>query len=215
LVLVDNDILLPVNISRHVLGFQHLFRNKAEALADELGRAIPYLKVRAYASDMTRIELPGSADLIVDATGEEALSNWLNDVALSRWNRQLSMPPVLHVWVKGPGLAVQSFLHLDGGACFRCLKRLDERGMPCDRFPVAEEGSLDGFRTDSCGSSFMPFSTVASVEAANLALRVIGDWADGRTSPSFRTIRIDGSVTIPVADVTPARLQDCPACASE
>jgi hypothetical protein len=73
--LVDPDLFGPNNLGRHRLGFPDLFKNKANQLRDELRRGAPGASVSALPVDIRTAEL-GKVDLLVDATGEEALGHW-------------------------------------------------------------------------------------------------------------------------------------------
>jgi hypothetical protein len=70
--LIDFESLQPGNIGRHRLGENHLEQNKAEALAVELKAGMSSANIRAFPVDARTVNLAG-VDLIIDATGEQAL----------------------------------------------------------------------------------------------------------------------------------------------
>ena len=104
LILVDSDCLVPGNLGRHVLGVQDLFRNKAEAVRDWVCSRFPSAVVIAISDDVRNVSFK-NANLLIDATGEEALSSALNLRYLAG-----NLPPVLYSWIKGPGIAAQALL---------------------------------------------------------------------------------------------------------
>lgn len=84
LILADPDILVPANIGRHVLGMGSLLENKAEAVADVIRRDFPYLNVIARPADVRLIKEIYEVDILIDASGEEALSTALNERLIQR-----------------------------------------------------------------------------------------------------------------------------------
>lgn len=111
LLLIDHDSLEPENLGRHVLGAQHLSRNKATALADQLCSDFPDadlegLNLRAQ-SAFDRLL---GYDLVVDATGDEQFSDALNAFSLAKHKDGDRFPPTLFAMLFGNGLAAQTYL---------------------------------------------------------------------------------------------------------
>lgn len=203
LVLVDPDFLLPGNLGRHVLGFQDLFRNKAEAVSDWITSRFPGVEISAIDNDIRSVPMKNT-DLLIDATGEEALSIALN----SRFLAGL-LPPVLYSWIKGPGTAAQCLL-VDSTkeGCYRCLKTADglDRASPLAK-PV--DSAVMGH---GCDDYYVPFSGAASMQAAALAGQLALDWANGRATPRLRTRIISYDNKREIKDKDLSRVVDCPAC---
>jgi hypothetical protein len=200
--LVDPDKLMPGNLGRHLLGFESIFLPKAQAMADALVRMFPGVAIRSLVREAdTGADL--DADLVIDATGEEALSLTLNAARLNMQNA----PPVLHAWIKGNGECVQALLaESRKHACFRCLRTLDRK----ERFPVAlPEREM---RIIGC-NAFTPYAVSAPMNAAGLATDLVIAWLEGKPSPRFRTRALEGSAARQVKNHDPAPLAQCPACA--
>jgi hypothetical protein len=199
--LVDFDVFLPQNIGRHRLGFPELFSNKATAMANELSRLVPGAEVRALPVDVRQAHL-AEEDLLIDATGEEALGHWLCSNLLPR----VSM---LSVWIEGPGTAVRALLRTNSsGACYRCLWHSNNRGelrSVIDPLPVVLAGH-------GCEGLYVPFPASVSVHAASLGVEMAIDWVNGIYSPSLRTRLIDHSHQLATPDCDPLRDVDCPIC---
>lgn len=200
--LVDYDNLLPQNIGRHRLGFPDLLSNKAVALAKELTRLAPGAEVRALPVDVRQAQL-GEIDLLIDASGEEALGHWLCG--------NFSRVPILSVWIEGPGTAVRALLRMNGsGACYRCLWHSNKRGelrSVIDPLPVV----LAGY---GCEGLYVPFPASVSVHAASLGAEMTLDWVNEIYSPSLRTRLIDRTHQLATPDCDPLRDTDCPICNS-
>lgn len=133
LTLVDPDTLQPENLGRHLLGYPALFKLKAYALRDELLSQFPLAKVESVAKSVVEHRALFSADLVIDATGEESVSELLNGWRIDRKTKT----PILHTWIKGNGECVQSlWADHSGFGCYRCLKLTDELHYREDRFRV-------------------------------------------------------------------------------
>ncbi len=80
LLLLDNQVLQPGNVGRHFLGASHIGEFKAPALKDELIRFFPGSNLLATKAEaVAHLENVMGYDLLIDATGEEALSIAINE----------------------------------------------------------------------------------------------------------------------------------------
>lgn len=83
--IVDGDLLSPGNVVRHVAGHDQVGRRKVDAVQIALGNHAPWTEVESVVPSTNSggptglAELVGDADLIIDATGNEA---FVNPVAL-------------------------------------------------------------------------------------------------------------------------------------
>lgn len=201
LILVDKDILSTGNIGRHRLGFSSLLKNKAKALADELIRDAPGADIKALPVDVRQANL-GRNDLLIDATGEEALSNWLT----AEYSSKCTM---LSVWIEGPGTAVRALLRQQSdGACFRCLSEYVKEG----RYK-----SVDGelplmLAGQGCEGMYVPFPATVSIQAACLGAEMVQDWLEGTPAPLLRTVVTDKHHKKATEDCNLERIDKCPAC---
>jgi len=207
LVLVDRDRLGAENIGRHYLGFESFRVSKVEALKQALTAQFPLSRITTRNRDAEPyVDLSG--DLVIDAAGEEALSESLN------YHRQqvpaARRPPLLHVWVTGNGECVQSLWQdTQKFACYRCLRQNDAARTP--RFsilPTPEEVRILGCQ------AFTPYAVSCPMSAAALATDVIIDWLrNGDPSPRFRTRIVENSELRKLKSQDLSPLSGCPACA--
>lgn len=213
LALIDKDILGFDNVRRHQLGLGDFLRGKATACAEMLRRDFPGVDVDPVADDVTkRSSVLSAADLVIDATGEQGVSEWLNQWALDRHAVEGSAPPLLFVWIAGLGSAVQSFLAAhDGFACYRCLR---PDLLKPGRFEPLKEAPPEPVAGcgDQASASYGPAAPVA---AASLAANHASDWARGHLHPRLRAVRIDWEATVKRDPKSPDRAADCPACGSQ
>ncbi|MCA1411724.1 ThiF family adenylyltransferase [Bradyrhizobium sp. NBAIM20] len=210
LTLADADILQGANLGRHLLGAPYLNRNKADACAEFLREQLPQLEIKSVPdSILNTLETLHRHDLVVDATGEEALSIALNDRAVA--NRP-NFPPMLYVWIEGNGAAAVSFMS-DGPdwACLKCL-RPDLSGPKRFRL-VRDEADIESGRNLACGDAhFIPFPSSRAATAAGLACDMALDWANGDLRRRWRSVTMDHRKAVQIGDTNPKRLDHCPAC---
>jgi molybdopterin/thiamine biosynthesis adenylyltransferase len=212
LLLIDNDILQPGNLGRHLLGMRDLKRNKAEACRDAILRDLPHLDIDAHPDNALKALGPLSrSDLVIDATGEEALSIALNHHAV---RRRPSFPPVLYVWLAGNGSAVQALLcDRSEHACYKCMK--PELAGQSRYRAVRSDRDLRLDTNAPCGDGlFVPFPVSRSAAAAALAVELALAWAGGKPEPRFRNRLLDPAHAFNVKDGNPAPSAACPACRS-
>lgn len=210
LLLIDNDRLLPGNFGRHLLGPRHLCQYKAQATAELLNDDFPESRVHYENKNvlalLKRLE---TFDLIIDATGEEALSYAINKhfVALKDM-----VPTILYVWLEGNGASARSFLYTDkNDACYRCLRpRFDKP----EKFKALKGGATTRtVEATACGdSAYTPYSAAASTTAAALALEMALDFINDHPTPKFRTRIINENDAQSTKNQNVTRDFQCPAC---
>lgn len=205
--LIDHDDMRPENLGRHVLGYTALFKPKADALADELKRQFPFSKIRARVRSVQGLSELFDADLVIDATGEEIVSELINSMRLDSGTET----PVLHVRIRGNGECVQTFWAQGRQlGCFRCLLQADHKNYRQERFPVLKEQPK---RKQLGCNGFTPYAVSAPMAAAALCMDVVVDWLQsGRASPRFRTSATANANVYGVKNQDVSRLPACPAC---
>ena len=208
LLLVDDDLLEPDNLGRHYLGYSSLFKHKAIALCDELKRQFPLCQITAKTENVRPIsDRLFDVDLLIDATGEEAVSEMLNEFHILK---RPKAPPMLYVWIKGNGEAVQAlWVDIAKYGCFRCLRIPDPNRYREERFKLLNaepERRFLGCR------AFTPYAVSSPINAAGLATDVIIDWLKGDPSPRFRTRSIENADVRQVRNQNMSPLDGCPAC---
>lgn len=206
LTLMDPDTLQPENLGRHLLGYPSLFQFKANAVAAELSRLFPWSRVVPIAKSAFALPDLFAAELIIDATGEEAVSERLNGIWVD-WRRPV---PVLYAWIRGNGESVQGlWTDSPDGGCYRCLKVTDPLHYRQDRFPVLTKPPERRFL--GC-QAFTPYAVSAPMQAAALATDMISAWMNGNPSPRFRTRSVENADVRAVKNQNISRLKGCPAC---
>jgi hypothetical protein len=206
--LIDNQILEPSNLGRHLLGIPYLQTNKAVACKRFIESQLPQVKITAFEGNaLTSLNSLGAYDLIIDATGAEAFSIALNDAAV---NLRPTSPPVLFIYLEGNGAAAQGILTGESNrACYKCLKT-DLNGPSRYRLLKSDTAFV---RNLACGdATYIPFPVSRSVQAAALALEMCLDWANGKPKPLFRTRLFDEDLAFQVKDGNPDATAKCPAC---
>ena len=214
LLLIDNQTLEPGNIGRHYLGTTSIGENKVDALKHDLLQCFPEANIRSMTTDaVCFLASLAGYDLVVDATGEEALSMSINHHFVACRHKSKETPDIIHVRLFGNGAAAQALL-VDGSgfACFKCLKPDHGRDW---RFNPLKSGVVATQTIAACGDAqYVAYGVTASAMAAALALQLVLDWNSGSPAPRMRTVRIEKKITKEITDKNPERSPRCLACAS-
>ena len=215
LLLLDNQRLEPGNVGRHYLGTTSIGECKVNGLKRELSRDFPEAIILPMTTDAESfLDNLASYDLIVDATGEEALSLSINHYFVNQRQNHEKVPDIVHVRLFGNGAAAQALLvDSSGYACFKCLKPDHNENW---RFNPLKPSIVPTQTAAACGEAqYLAYGVAAPAIAAALALQLILDWNSGTPAPRMRTARIEKQVTVEVADKNPDRSRHCPTCGQE
>lgn len=211
LTLIDDQPLEPGNVGRHYLGTSSIGEKKVNALRRRISEEFPEASINPLSKCAEQlIDHLNNQDLIIDATGEEAVSNMINERIL-KWRREGLAPAAIFVFLFGNGDAAQGLLVDDEKfGCFRCLKNAS--GKKWRNNPM-----LSKFQTETisanCGESpFIPYGVAAPAIAASLGLQLALDWRSEKSTPRLRTIRIDNERTKETTNKNPPRQDDCRDC---
>lgn len=205
LVLIDHDRLSVGNLGRHYLGFGQVGEFKANALERELAGKYPEINVSSSTTRLRETSSIKHYDLIIDATGNQGLSQFLSEVKIST-----GLPPIIYSWVSGAGCGAQAYL-MDGdtNACLHCL----DHATPGSSFSLMRVGyELNYKHLGSCGEWLVPFSVPAAIHAAGLAAELAVAWAGGKPNPTLRSILIDYDAGKVVKPISPKKRALCPIC---
>ncbi len=208
LTICDHDELSVENISRHLLGATQIGEKKAEALADRVRCDTPYLTVIAVASRLTNaFESISNFDLVIDATGSSTVG-----IQLARMNSESeSLTPIIHSWIYGQGLAVQSLITTaTSGGCYRCLWHGETYE---ESFTIARGAVDDDLISEGCDQSFYPYLATASMAAASLLGEQLHDYLEGREQPNLRVKILREDLCQNRASTHLKRKKRCPVCA--
>lgn len=204
LTIIDKDYLGVGNIGRHKLGFESLYSFKSDALAKQLNISFPTVDIEPINKNVKDYSLTNDFDLIINATGEQSLSDWLS-ITLNKGH----FSPVLTVWIEGPGTVVRTILQpTKADACYRCLADANRKPL---YLSVNEEYEIK-LGGHGCESLYVEYPATAAVFAASLASAHIMDWVNGEGTPLLRTMVIDCKYTRNSDDQDPTKQADCPAC---
>ena len=161
LVIIDNDIFEPENFSRHHLGLNYVGLPKAAALAHDLKIRNPYANIQEKISSVEKIDL-NNFDIIIDSTGEEALTLYLSKSVHKLKTNAL----LISAWITDAGKIIEAFAQPNNAksACFNCCRK-------SAIYTKAEIQKLP--MRDSCQSIYIPFPVTASLQAAILVSKIL------------------------------------------
>ncbi|MBD3896453.1 ThiF family adenylyltransferase [Halomonas sp. ML-15] len=207
--ILDKEELETGNLTRHTLGMRDLNSSKAESIKEKINREMPHVVVNSIAGDAQE-HLHFDFDLIIDATGFEAFSRWLNKRHIKHL-RGGGSTPVIYAWLEGEGMAWRSLLvdNTAGHACRECLYIHSEDGARELRFPHSDEPI--NYRNVGC-KTIIPYAATAAMQAASLACEVAVDWYQGIDAPRFRGGQRSGRYYDSFVDHDLEQQEDCPSC---
>lgn len=207
--ILDKEELETGNLTRHTLGMRDLNTSKAESIKEKINREMPHVAINSIAGDAQKY-LHFGYDLIIDATGLEAFSRWLNNRHLEHL-RSGGGTPVIYAWLEGEGMAWRSLLvnSAAGYACRECLYIHREDGERELRFPHGDEPI--NYRYVGC-KTIIPYAATAAMQAASLACEAAVDWYQGIETPRFRGGQRSGRNYVSFVDHDLERQDECPSC---
>ena len=178
--LADPEVLEWANVGRHVLGVTAQGKNKAIALADQLGREFPHSQFTGHGRRWQECHktLEG-CDLIISTTGS------LDDEAeLTMWQRDHAGKAFVFGWTEPRGCAAQAVAVLPGAGCLLC--GFDQSGDP--EFQATKWAELPLRREAACGNWFMPYGAGEIMSAAILTTELALDVLTERAAPGSHRI---------------------------
>lgn len=194
--LTDGDVLLPANLERNALDWRDVGVRKVEAVRARLEMIVPAVEVQVEASNLNWqgsarvhaavVENIGGATVIVDATGDPAVSLMLGAVAAAAGNPFVS----IEVFEGGLGVLVAACLpardpvYAQARANF--LAWCAEQG---GQFPARPAHPYEGHADD--GAPIVADDAAVTV-AVGHAARAILDILDGRPAPRSRAWQLVG-----------------------
>ena len=161
LTIVDNDIFEPENFSRHFLGLSDIGLPKAKAIVHNLQYITPYANIKAISEPVEENNL-SSFDIIIDTTGEEALTLYLSKSV----HKLKSSALFISAWITDSGKIIEAFVQPNNeqSACFNCCRKSEiYTKTETSRLPMR----------DSCQSIYIPFPVTASLQAAILVSKIL------------------------------------------
>lgn len=205
LTLIDHDRLSVGNLGRHHLGFGQVGEFKSDALKRELSGKYPEINVTSSKGRINDTNLIKQYDLIIDASGNLGLSQFLSESKITT-----GLPPIIFSWVSGAGCGAQAYLmDDDSNACLHCL----DHATPGTSFSLMQAGyELKYKHLGSCGEWLVPFSVPAAIHAAGLAAELSVAWAGKKPNPTLRSILIDYDDGKTVKPISPKKRAQCPLC---
>jgi hypothetical protein len=184
---------------------------KAEACRDFIRSLYPDNDIGAVSADvLAQLDALKRFELVIDATGDEAVAANLNRHLFEAGGPEKGCPVWLHLCLVGNGVAAQGLL-VDSPeyACYQCQKLQDG----AHRYKVLHPDHPAIVTPANCNEgSYFAYGVGAPTIGAGLGVQMALDWAAGRPSPRLRTIRIVQEATIAVKDQNPTRRPGCQVC---
>lgn len=169
---VDPELFLPENCSRHVLGLSAAYQRKATQLADRLNREVPGVTVygvpalaSSWVSDRAT---PGMFDLVVDCTGESSVRTLLSQYRYSAFEGT----PLVHTWLE-PFCAAAHVVMVGASDVW-------PTSDPADTLVnAAEWPESTKHEIPACGAGFHPYGVADTWQAAGFVAERLLSTLDG------------------------------------
>jgi len=209
LIIVDPDDFSVENIGRHILGIESVYKCKADELANLLEKQFPHLAIEPISTSIFEcLPLIDKSHLIINATGLQSVGISLEAYLL----RREKSAPILHTWILGHGLAVQSFLNEHNGlACYRCLWK-EDNNLFVPRIQISKDTNALEPIFGPCHESFYQFVVTAAEKAACQAMTLVSDWVKGKPGNNLRIEILQEDKCQNRTDKTIEKLKSCPLC---
>lgn len=187
--LIDPDTLTAANISRHVLGLQHVGQKKALALANHLRSNFPHIRsvtgwTRSW-QELREGELDELArhDLIVCTIGDINVERSINSWArFARPDR-----PMVYGWLEPFACAAHAVAISGKGGCLEC--GFDDLGRP--NFFATEWAGVETVRREpGCAAVFQPYGSVELLSGVATVSEVALQCILGEVSESTHRIYV-------------------------
>ena len=178
LVLIDPDTLSWDNISRHLLGADHVGKNKTTCLKEYLESQFPdMLDIKAepsrwqeLAADTAKKDLITKSDIVISTLGD-----WDSEAALNyAFNSNSEFPPVVFGWTEPFGVAGHALSITGLGGCLSC--GMTPKGV--FKYALSKWPQKNHIRrAPACGETYQPYGIIdiAPIQAmiARLAIDVV------------------------------------------
>ena len=197
----DQDSLLPQNLSRHFLGSDSLFKNKAVAMSEYLSVANPDRIIKAY--DKSFENISKHIDIVIDATGDfTAAVNLNHNFKTNGYKFKL-----YHGYLCAGGQSARLFKHGIGG-CYRCLFGSDHRHYDREFKNTNQKITINR----NCGESNVQFSVDSSMGAVSFMTKNILENESHPTNDAFLYFKPVGKHAAEHKDRKVIQSVSCPAC---
>lgn len=217
----DYDDLSIDNIGRHILGRKYIGINKALAMdlhiREQLGSQFNF-NIDKILDSVNSIKNFNEYDLIIDATGQIEIAEYLNEkiISLSVENR----PNLLHFWIYGNGECVQALMNQPSdyeriGGCISCLHQsgIDDYNLTLDPLQNKEFKKVMGL--GPC-SAYTPYAISSSLSVAGLAVDILLEWVNSSNLDNNYFTRYSiGHKGQRISDIKLVAQKHCPNCSNK
>ena len=172
IILVDDEVLKPENVGRHLCGISSWNQNKVDAVESRIIDHYPDVKVicipetfhQAY---IQHSEMINSADLVISCTANLALERTLNNLFYTN----PEFPPLIFSWTEPYGIASHALAIVQRSeGCFECC--LSPKNLHFLREAVNSGPDTFFLNEAGCQTSFIPYSALDVDQAATISTRL-------------------------------------------
>ncbi|MGC0983873.1 ThiF family adenylyltransferase [Pantoea agglomerans] len=174
LMLWDNDRMKSENSSRHLLGFDSVYKNKALAIAAKLRREFPNAYIEAFDEDWTEnskySQKIAEADIIVSCT-----AHWNTEQQLLKRQSEDILGVIVFAFVEAHAMAGHVIVNQLGSNAFNSWHITEGQNIGALKYPATYWKGNTRKRIAACAGEFQPYGTVPLTNLHALTARTIID----------------------------------------
>lgn len=174
LMLWDNDLMKSENSSRHLLGFDSVYKNKALAIAAKLQKEFPNAYIEAFDEDWTEdskySQKISEADIIVSCT-----AHWNTEQQLLKRQSEDILGVIVFAFVEAHAMAGHVIVNQLGSNAFNSWHITEGKHIGALKYPATYWKGNTRKRIAACAGEFQPYGTVPLTNLHALTARTIID----------------------------------------
>lgn len=183
--LVDNDLLEPANIARHICGFYEVIKNpyKSDAVKSRLLKHFPHADCSSSKDDILDLlekneSVLNTYDLSVIAIGDKGVERRLSYLL----KNGIIKSPLIFIWMEPYGVAGHFlYIHPTEEGCFQCS--FNSEGI--FKYSISKFNKNLFKRESGCQSTFIPYSNLEIDSFINVATREVLICLENKPNQSF------------------------------
>lgn len=190
LIIFDGETLSSENISRHVLGFDSVGKEKASELAYKLKHEFPYITVEAvnknWQKEQHAMSKLTNADLILSCTAD-----WYSDLKLIKLQSSSCLATIVFSFVEAHALAGHVIVNTLDSDAFNSLHILEGPNVGKMKAPATDWKDETLKKIPACAGEFQPYGVIPLTHlhavTANTVLSLLMAKSDDDIKPQART----------------------------
>ncbi len=181
MMLWDDDLMKSENSSRHLLGFDSVYKNKALALASRLREEFPNAYIEAFNEDWTEDsknnQKIAEADIIVSCT-----AHWNTEQQLIKRQSEDILGAIVFAFVEAHAMAGHVIVNQVDSNAFNSWHITEGKYIGALKYPATDWKENTRKRIAACAGEFQPYGAIPLTNLHALTARTVIDLIMARFS---------------------------------